>query len=259
MTARSLISGANRAAADSGQKAHGPLLTVCAYVALSVALDRISLVHVLPESGFTLWNPVPACGLALLLTKGLRFAPALFVAGALADGINGDFYSGVVPTFVTNAIMAAGYTAVAAALRRFGLAPQGFRALSDTCWLLAVVAVGILALALLTVAALALLRALAPDQIWATAFHFWVGDLTGVVGLFPALVAAPRAWARWRELPVRARLLDPAVFALILSAHDQINNLFRLCRDHVSSTQCRALRTQAFHVWAEVSGVAAAA
>jgi len=44
-----------------------------------------------------------------------------------------------------------------------------------------------------------------------------------------------------------------------LSAHDQINNLFHLRRDHVSSTQCRALRTQAFHVWAEVSGVAAAA
>ena len=44
-----------------------------------------------------------------------------------------------------------------------------------------------------------------------------------------------------------------------LSAHDQINNLFHLRRDHVSSTQYRALRTQAFHVWAEVSGVAAAA
>jgi putative transposase len=44
-----------------------------------------------------------------------------------------------------------------------------------------------------------------------------------------------------------------------LSAHDQTNNLFHLRRDHVSSTQYRALRAQAFHVWAEVSGVAAAA
>lgn len=44
-----------------------------------------------------------------------------------------------------------------------------------------------------------------------------------------------------------------------LSAHDQINNLFLLRRDHVPSTQYRALRTQAFRVWAEVSGISAAA
>src|SRR6201997_5494015 len=44
-----------------------------------------------------------------------------------------------------------------------------------------------------------------------------------------------------------------------LSAHDQINNLFHLCRDHVPAAQYRAVRTQAFRAWAEISGVAAAA
>jgi hypothetical protein len=44
-----------------------------------------------------------------------------------------------------------------------------------------------------------------------------------------------------------------------LSAHDQINNLFPLCREHVSATDYRAARTRAFELWAEVSGVAAAA
>ena len=44
-----------------------------------------------------------------------------------------------------------------------------------------------------------------------------------------------------------------------LSAHDQINNLFPLCRDHVTATQYRAARRQALKVWAEVTGVAAAA
>ena len=57
MTARSLVSDGGRAAADSGQQAHRPLLTACAYAVLSVGLDRINLVHVLPEAGFTLWNP----------------------------------------------------------------------------------------------------------------------------------------------------------------------------------------------------------
>src|SRR3954462_4999057 len=44
-----------------------------------------------------------------------------------------------------------------------------------------------------------------------------------------------------------------------LSAHDQINNLFHLRRDHLPAVQDRAARTQAFQTWAEVTGVAARA
>ena len=44
-----------------------------------------------------------------------------------------------------------------------------------------------------------------------------------------------------------------------LSAHDQINNLFHLRRDHVTAVQYRAARTRAFEVWADISGAAAAA
>ena len=44
-----------------------------------------------------------------------------------------------------------------------------------------------------------------------------------------------------------------------LSAHDQINNLFHLRRDHLTASEYRAARTQAFQTWAEVTGVAAAA
>src|SRR4051794_29203377 len=44
-----------------------------------------------------------------------------------------------------------------------------------------------------------------------------------------------------------------------LSAHDQINNLFQLRRDHVPSSEYRAARGRAFEMWADISGVAAAA
>ncbi|MGI4946590.1 MAG: DDE-type integrase/transposase/recombinase [Janthinobacterium lividum] len=44
-----------------------------------------------------------------------------------------------------------------------------------------------------------------------------------------------------------------------LSAHDGINNLFHLRRHRVPATQYRATRPQAFQVWAEITGVAAAA
>jgi putative transposase len=44
-----------------------------------------------------------------------------------------------------------------------------------------------------------------------------------------------------------------------LAAHDQINNLFHLRRNHVPADQYRAARTQASQAWAEVTGVAALA
>ncbi|MBV8704854.1 MAG: hypothetical protein JO118_14210 [Acetobacteraceae bacterium] len=44
-----------------------------------------------------------------------------------------------------------------------------------------------------------------------------------------------------------------------LSAHDQVNNLFRLRRHCLPATQYRAARSQAFQTWAEVTGVACVA
>src|SRR5689334_22233311 len=38
-----------------------------------------------------------------------------------------------------------------------------------------------------------------------------------------------------------------------LAAHDQINNLFHLRRDHVPADRYRAARAQAFQTWAEVT------
>ena len=43
------------------------------------------------------------------------------------------------------------------------------------------------------------------------------------------------------------------------SAHNQINNLFHLRRDHRPAAQYRAARAQAFQAWAAVTGVAARA
>jgi putative transposase len=40
-----------------------------------------------------------------------------------------------------------------------------------------------------------------------------------------------------------------------LSAHDQINNLFHLRRDHITAAQHRASRIQKFQIWAEICSV----
>ena len=53
--------------------------------------------------------------------------------------------------------------------------------------------------------------------------------------------------------------MGPGWALIHISAHDQVNNLFHLRRDHVPAVQYRAARARAFEAWAEISGVAAAA
>ena len=60
----------------------------------------------------------------------------------------------------------------------------------------------------------------------------------------------------WRR---SSRLLAISQAQRFLSAHDQINNLFHLRRDHVTATEYRAMRTRAFELWAEITDVTAAA
>ena len=40
-----------------------------------------------------------------------------------------------------------------------------------------------------------------------------------------------------------------------LSAHDQINNLFHLRRDHITAAEHKAARRQTFQVWAEICNI----
>ena len=54
------------------------------------------------------------------------------------------------------------------------------------------------------------------------------------------------------------RFKSPGQAQRFLSAHDGINNLVLLRRRQVPAVRYRAARTQAFQVWAEVTGVTAA-
>src|SRR5215218_7739864 len=60
-----------------------------------------------------------------------------------------------------------------------------------------------------------------------------------------------------RRERIMKRFKSPGQAQRFLSAHDQINNLFHLRRDHRPARQYRAARTQAFQTWAAVTGVAA--
>src|SRR5919198_5954577 len=55
------------------------------YLAAYLALDWLSFIHALHGVGITPWNPSPGLSLALLLTQGLRYAPALVLAAFLSS------------------------------------------------------------------------------------------------------------------------------------------------------------------------------
>ena len=63
---------------------------------------------------------------------------------------------------------------------------------------------------------------------------------------------------RRRERQMK-RFKSPGQVQRFLSAHDPINNLFCLHRDHVTNARYRAARAQAFAIWADITGATAAA
>jgi two-component system, LuxR family, sensor kinase FixL len=175
------------------------LRIVCIYACAYMALDWVSFVYVLPTTSFTLWNPPPACSLALLLLGGLGYAPVLFVVSFVSDGLIAGFPTGIAPTAVADAITAAGYTSVAFTLHRLSHADQWFQSVADVARFLLVVALGVLAIAGLTTAAFVLLHGFPMAQFPPAVIHFWIGDLTGIVGLLPVLMSTHSVCQRWSE------------------------------------------------------------
>ena len=164
------------------------LIILCVYLVAYVILDRISLVQTLPNVGFTLWNPPPACSLALLIINGLWFAPALFVAAVLADVLNGAVSIWVWPALILEVIVAAGYTVVAVALRPFVRPVSCLQSVRDVTWFLGISSLGVLAIAGSVGLVLMLMDLLPVNGFAATVRQFWIGDLAGILGLFPVLM-----------------------------------------------------------------------
>ena len=97
---------------------------VLAYVAAYVFLDWLSYIHPLGPYAITVWNPPPGLSLALLLGFGLRYAPALFVAGMLAEISVRQGQADLGHVVLYAVILTMGYTALAAVLKRSRFDPH---------------------------------------------------------------------------------------------------------------------------------------
>ena len=168
-----------------------PFLLV--FVGVYIALDWVSHVDPLAPVGITPWNPSPGLALFLLLRYGVRHAPWLFVAAFLAQIL---ISGGVVewPTRAgTSAVIALGYTAIAAFLLRRLRFGRELATLRDVTAFVTTTIVGTLLIALACISLFAVAGAIPLELVARSTAQFWIGDLIGVIVTTPVLLVATRA------------------------------------------------------------------
>ena len=158
------------------------------FVSTYVMLDWISYIRPLQNLNLTPWNPAPALGLLLLIRRGRRAVPLLFVAIVASDLIVRRMPGDLATTLLLGMVLTAGYGAIALFLRWSqrdgGLFTERRTLLS---WSTIVVA-GTLGNGLVFVSALWASGLLA-DTTWFDALvRFWIGDCVGII------VALPLFW-----------------------------------------------------------------
>ena len=157
------------------------------YVALYLALDRLSFIGTLHGIGITPWSPTAGLAMALLIIRGLRYAPLVMAAEVLSGAMLPVVSPSVVAIFLASLVVTAGYTSAAVILRH-----AGFQASLGRSWdvvvLLIVTIVGSGLVASGFVASYGAAGVVPWSDFAEAGFHFWIGDAIGIVVLLPALL-----------------------------------------------------------------------
>lgn len=190
-----------------------------AYLALYVALDRVSFVQPFGGFGITPWNPHTGLSFALVLLLGRRYIPFLFLAPMLADLV---IRSSSVPLAVAPLlwlVVGAGYSAGALALLSPALRfHTALTRLHDVWMLLLVGVIGTAVVSGLYVSVLAWAGLVRWSAFNVAALRLWVGDLIGIGIVTPSLLLlAAGRWFRvsW-ETPAQFLFLCAGLWMVFL-------------------------------------------
>lgn len=182
------------------------------FTAAYIGLEWLTRVHELEGLGITLWNPVKALSLGLLLLKGVAYAPVLFLAALLVDLFIYGAAKGVASTVATSAVVAIGYAALAAVLTRgLGFA-IGRSDLRNVIALLVTAPAGTFVIACLYCGFLVWFGDLPARQYWEAVPHLWVGDTVGIIIILPVAMTVSGAVQRLGETSPAVLLIDSGAF-----------------------------------------------
>ncbi|TLZ47190.1 MAG: hypothetical protein E6K32_00930 [Gammaproteobacteria bacterium] len=162
-------------------------LTGAAYLGLYWLLDWASYVEPLRHTSVTPWNPNTGVLMALLLARGVHWAPIL----ALTIFV-GELWTDVGPPpwqvlALTSSYLAVIYAATAWALRRRGLG-EPIETPGAAAWFAGAVAVATGVAAAGYVAILVSAGQVDGSEAWAAVARYWIGEFSGIIALTPLLL-----------------------------------------------------------------------
>lgn len=164
------------------------------FIVAYVFLERVSYIHPI-GFGLTPWSPPAGLGLALLLVFGLRYWPALLVAALAAAVLVRGHPVSFAAVAALSAVLAAGYTALAAALLKVLGGNPRLATLGGLWRFSAMTVAGSIAVCSAYIVAHVVLGLIEWPGFFASFMHFWVGELIGIIVTTPFLLVLA-AWRR---------------------------------------------------------------
>lgn len=172
-----------------------PVAIVTGYLAAFVALSRLGLAFTTPAR-VSPWYPPPGLSLALLLTCGLRYAPALVLGSLLADFLVAPAPLGPGLALTLALVEALGYSLAAAVLQHGLRVDLQRQRMQDVRRFALVALTAPFVVATLAVAALAVVGNIPWPDYLSAVFTFWVGDAIGIAILTPFLLIHGVPWIK---------------------------------------------------------------
>ncbi|HTI87142.1 MAG TPA: ATP-binding protein [Alphaproteobacteria bacterium] len=166
------------------------------YIVAYCLLDWITFIHPFEHLNITPWNPPVATSLFLLLTRGLKWTPLLFVGALTADITVRHLSLPLAPDLITDVIEAVVYGGAVWVMGRLAMDPQLAR-LRDVVIFLLVTAAAAAVMAVAYVSVFWASGVIPADKVAFLLMKYWIGDTIGAM-LAPALLIHASAGFRIR-------------------------------------------------------------
>ena len=169
------------------------------FLALYLLLDWASYVQPLRHTSITPWNPNTGVVMALLLTRGWRWAPlvafGIFTGELLTDEGPPSWWV----LTLTSLYLATVYACAAWALRRRGR-ERSIQTPRTAAWFAGVIAVAGGIAAAGYVGILVSAGQLSTDETWAGIGRYWIGEFNGIIALTPVLLLKVERAPLWEKI-----------------------------------------------------------
>ncbi|KOR28841.1 hypothetical protein TI04_10100 [Achromatium sp. WMS2] len=166
-----------------------------------VILDWASYIHPLDSFNITPWNPPPALSIIWMMLDGVCYTPILFLTIFFADIIIRQAPGGILVTALTSIVLATGYAAIAAALRRLFRSDMRLHDIRRLWIFVLVPTFGIALISILYIGILWFYDFFPSEHLLEAMFQFWLGDVVGILVVTPPLLVVV-------EKSERSRLIE---------------------------------------------------